>query len=137
MKKNDPFIGDTSDGAKQWAQFHDTGVLNSDYFKLPLAQKPAQKQHPSALQPSPPTAQMFAINRAALSKTGPPAQKDADRDPGLEELGLASLDNMPDQPDASPTWEDYRQRLQRIDILICLNLLGYRAFLRGLSIVLA
>ncbi len=73
MKKPDPFRDDTTDGAKQWAQFHETGVLNSDYFKLPAAQKPAQKQHPSASQPIPPTAQMFAVNRAALSETGPPA----------------------------------------------------------------
>lgn len=30
MKKKDPFIDDTTDGAKQWAQFHKTGVLNSE-----------------------------------------------------------------------------------------------------------
>lgn len=97
MKKKDPFIDDTTDGAKQWAQFHKTGVLNSEYFKLPLAQKPAQKQHLSASQPTPPTAEMFAINRAALSETAPPAQKDADsgRDLELDELGLASPGSMP------------------------------------------
>lgn len=40
---------------------------------------------------------MFAINRAALSETAPPAQKDADsgRDLELDELGLASPGSMP------------------------------------------
>ncbi|DBB06392.1 TPA: hypothetical protein ACH3X1_011954 [Trebouxia sp. C0004] len=116
MKKPDPFRDDTTDGAKQWAQFHETGVLNSDYFKLPAAQKPSQKpsqkQHPSASQPAPPTAQMFAVNHAALSETGPPAQKDAGRDPELEDLGLVSPGSMLNQSDAPPTWEDFTQRLQ-------------------------
>ncbi|DBA97015.1 TPA: hypothetical protein ACH3X1_015297 [Trebouxia sp. C0004] len=37
---------------------------------------------------------MFAVNRAALSETGPPAQKDAGRDPELEDLGLVSPGSM-------------------------------------------
>ncbi|DBA99013.1 TPA: hypothetical protein ACH3X1_014285 [Trebouxia sp. C0004] len=84
----------------------------SDYFKLPAAQKPAQKQHPSASQPTPPTAQMFAVNHAALSETGTPAQKDAGRDPELEDLGLVSPGSMLNQSDAPPTWENFTQRLQ-------------------------
>ncbi|DBB01366.1 TPA: hypothetical protein ACH3X1_013670 [Trebouxia sp. C0004] len=55
---------------------------------------------------------MFAVNRAALSETGPPAQKDAGRDPELEDLGLVSPGSMLNQSDAPPTWEDFTQRLQ-------------------------